>query len=596
MFDGRIYRAALVPVLFVLVVAGFSVTGRPAPLGSTLAPDAFDGARAFAELRFLAAHYPERRPGSPGDDALARYVAHTIERFSGSAGGGFQVSTRSVSAQTIDGERTLQTVIAERPGSTSEAPLLILAHRDAAHSGSAAELSATACLLELARVFAHSETKRTIVLASTSGGSGGWGGAAQLAADPPGSLDAAIVLGDLAGAHVRRPSLLPYSSGQGVAPDVLTRTLSSAISTEAGAPPGEDGLATQFVHLAIPLSTGEQAPFGGASIPSVLLQVSGERGPAPGDPVLATRLQGFGRAVLSAVYALDEGPDVGAGVGPRLLLGRKTLPSWAVRLLAFALLLAPVLCCGDGLARLRRRGESLGRWLLWAASCTAPFLLVACFAILLGASGLVAAPPGQLPALSLSADGSAGTALGAVLLVGVLAFSSWPALCRRLSLPPRPSSDGAGLAAMLLLLAACSLMWVVNPFASLLLLPAAHLWLLACEPSERPRPLAHGAIALSLLPVVGVLVVYSQALGLGPVGLAESVVLALAGGGVGPFTALLWSVALGSLLAISLLARPAKAGVGPGTGVDASEKILTRGPLTYAGPGSLGGTESALRR
>ena len=28
----------------------------------------------------------------------------------------------------------------------------------------------------------------------------------------------------------------------------------------------------------------------------------------------------------------------------------------------------------------------------------------------------------------------------------------------------------------------------------------------------------------------------------------------------------------------------------------AAAPILTRGPVTYAGPGSLGGTESALRR
>ena len=48
MFDGRIYRAAFVPLLFVLVIAGFSLASRPGPLRSTLAPDAFDGARAAA--------------------------------------------------------------------------------------------------------------------------------------------------------------------------------------------------------------------------------------------------------------------------------------------------------------------------------------------------------------------------------------------------------------------------------------------------------------------------------------------------------------------------------------------------------------------
>ena len=50
---------------------------------------------------------------------------------------------------------------------------MILAHRDAADARLARrELSGTAALLELARVFAARETQRTIVLVSTSGGSG----------------------------------------------------------------------------------------------------------------------------------------------------------------------------------------------------------------------------------------------------------------------------------------------------------------------------------------------------------------------------------------------------------------------------------------
>ena len=58
MFNGRIYRAAFVPLLFVLVIVGFSLSGRPAPLSSTLAPEAFDGAHAFAELQSLASALP----------------------------------------------------------------------------------------------------------------------------------------------------------------------------------------------------------------------------------------------------------------------------------------------------------------------------------------------------------------------------------------------------------------------------------------------------------------------------------------------------------------------------------------------------------
>src|SRR5580658_5391612 len=111
MLNRRLYRAAFVPFLFALAVAAFSLTARPQPLTSTLAPDAFGGGSAFAELKSLAAEFPDRRPGSAGDDGLAKRVAHTLEGLGGTAGGGFQVHTRRFDAQTIDGERTLETVI-----------------------------------------------------------------------------------------------------------------------------------------------------------------------------------------------------------------------------------------------------------------------------------------------------------------------------------------------------------------------------------------------------------------------------------------------------------------------------------------------------
>ena len=53
-----------VPFLFALVIAGFSLVERPRALVTTLAPDAFEGTRALAELRELAAKYPDRAPGS----------------------------------------------------------------------------------------------------------------------------------------------------------------------------------------------------------------------------------------------------------------------------------------------------------------------------------------------------------------------------------------------------------------------------------------------------------------------------------------------------------------------------------------------------
>jgi Peptidase family M28 len=605
MFDGRIYRAAFVPLLLVLVIAGFSLVGRLAPLGSTLAPDAFNGARAFTELRALAKEFPDRRPGSAGDDALAAHIARSLHGLSragaagsGAAGGGFQVATRRLQAQTIDGARMLTSVIAERPGSTGESPIAIVAHRDAADRGSEAELSGTAALLELARVFSQSETRRTIVLVSTSGGSGGDAGASDFALHWGHPLDASIVLGDVAGTTSRKPFVLSFSTHASTASESLERTLDSAISQEVGVDPGALSASAGLAHFAFPLATGEEAPLNGAGVPSVLVQVSGQRGPSVEEPVTQARLLNFGRAVLSATYALDEGPEIPRDAAPRVHVGSKLLPGWAIRLLALALLLPPLLVSVDAFARLRRRREPVLRWVAWVLAGALPFLTCALFAILLGALGIVAAPAGQLSAASLSADSSASTATLSSVLVLVLALLAWPALVRRLALPVRPSTDGAGLAVMLVLLAVALLAWIFDPFACLLLAPASHLWLLAVETHRRGflrgRGAALLAILLGCLPLVLLLLFYAHELGLGPAGLAESCVLALAGGQVGLLAAVLWSAGLGCLLAGIVLAL---ANVEP-QGPDLTEwpEIATRGPTSYAGPGSLGGTESALRR
>jgi hypothetical protein len=166
----------------------------------------------------------------------------------------------------------------------------------------------------------------------------------------------------------------------------------------------------------------------------------------------------------------------------------------------------------------------------------------------------------------------------------------------------RPTADGAALAVILVLLVVAGLVWIVNPIACLLLVPALHLWLFALGPARRPDPraraLAYGAIALGALPLVLLLALYAHELGLGAGGLAESVVFALAGGRVGLLGALLWSGALGCFVAALLLAAEPASGSTPsgGGGLQDFSEIATRGPASYAGPGSLGGTESALRR
>ncbi len=597
MLNGRLYRAAFLPFFFALAIAAFSLTGRPAPLRSTLAPDAFEGSRAFAELGALAQRFPDRRAGSSGDRALAGYVAQTLRSLGGNAGGGFSVHTRRFTAQTIDGERELTNVIAQRPGSTGAKPIVILAHRDAAGRGARAELSGTAALLELARVFAARETQRTIVLVSTSGGSGGDAGAAEFLAQDGGPFDAAIAIGDLAGTRQRKPFVVPFSDGFGAAPVELQRTVADAITNEAGADPGSPSGFGQLAHLAFPLTVGEQGPLDAAGIPSVLVQVSGERGPSSSEPVSVAGLEGFGRAVLSAVDALDTSPDVPAAMQTGLLIQRKTIPAWALRLLLGTLLLPPLIVAADGFARARRRRLPLARWALWTLLCAAPFLLSALFAIVLAAVGIIgAAPQSPIPPQSLSFDGSAAASLLAVVLAFALSWLVWPVALRRLGLRARPQSDAAGVAMLLVLLPVAVIVWLLNPVASLLLLPAVHLWLLVVSPELRPRPPVAVAIVLAaLIPLALLIAFYADQLGLGPGRLAWMAVLLVAGGHVGLPGVLLWSVSLGCAAAATVLAL-STASASAGEDDRPPGEITIRGPMSYAGPGSLGGTQSALRR
>jgi Peptidase family M28 len=604
MLNGRLYRAAFVPFVFALAIAAFSLTGRANPLRSTLAPDAFEGRPAFAELTGLAAEFPNRRPGSRGDQALAGHIARELERLGGTGAhspegwvGGFTVRTRRFTGQTIDGERQLTTIVAQRPGSTDAKPLVIVAHRDAAAGRARAELSATAALLELARVFAARETQRTIVLVSTSGGSGGDAGAADFAAGHSGPFDGAIVLGDLAGTRERKPFVVPYSDASGSAPVRLQRTVDSAITLETGSDPGAPSGIGQLAHLAFPLTVGEQGPLNAAGIGAVLVQVSGEHGPSSSDRVSAQRLEAFGRAVLSAVDALDSGADLPSGTQTGLLIQRKTIPAWAVRLLAAALLLPPLIAAADGLARARRRRQAVGRWSLWTLLCAVPFLGAALFAVLLGALGIIGATPSApLPPNALSFDGAAARAVLAVLLVFTLAWLLWPMLLRRLGLSARPDSDGAGVGMLLVLLGVGVVVWALNPFAALLLLPAMHVWLLIVSPELRPRrPAALALVAIGLLPLVLLMAFYAHQLGLGPGRVAWMAVLLVAGGHIGAPAVLLWSVALGCATATAMLALTLGSSTS-GPRNDDMKEVTIRGPLSYAGPGSLGGTESALRR
>jgi hypothetical protein len=596
MIDPRIYRSALIPVLFAFVLLAFSLENRPQPIRTALAPDAFQGDRAFDRAyepgEGLSDRFPRRRPGSDADNRLAEEIASEMRRSPS-----FRVRTIGREHDTIDGRRTLRTVIARRPGTIDE-QIVVVAHRDAAGHRAEAEFSGTAALLELSRIFGAARAARhTLTLVSTSGGSGGAEAAAELARELDGlPVGAVLVLGDLASRAVRAPLVTPWSNALGASPQRLRATVQEAVRVETGSGSGAPRALSQFARFAMPATFGEQGALLSRGMPAVLLSIGGDRPPAANAAISRDRLETFGRAALRTVTALDAVPEtrpITTEASSRdLLTSRKIVPVWAIALFTGALLLTVLVTAVDAFAALLRRREPIGPSLRWTLAGALPFLLTALFAIALRVVGLLDAPGAPVAPEALPAE------LPALLAVALVFVLGWvwlrPAAVRllRADADDRAESGAAGIAVVLVATAVAIAMWIVNPYAAALLIAALHVWLFALGPDLRmPRGLRMFAALVGALPAAVVALGLTRSLGLGGLDAAWQLVLLTAGGHISALSVLLWSIFAGCCVSAVLVAARGRAPA------DEDEIAITvRGPKTYAGPGSLGGTESALRR
>jgi hypothetical protein len=157
------------------------------------------------------------------------------------------------------------------------------------------------------------------------------------------------------------------------------------------------------------------------------------------------------------------------------------------------------------------------------------------------------------------------------------------------------SAPGAACATALVMGGAALVLWFVNPYAALVMAPAAHLWMLATLSDPRPPPRARLLlIAGGLLPPLLVALYYLVRLSIDPLSGAWYLLLLVTGGGAGLVTSLIACVMLGVLAAVVSISRAA--GEEPSEVRPDAGRGQVYGPGSYAGPGSLGGTESALRR
>jgi hypothetical protein len=605
MIEPRVYRAAFVPALLALVLAMFSFESRPRPLPQGLAADVlFDGNQAADAAAGIAEDQPNRRPGSRGDRAIAARVAETFRRS------GFRVERQRF---TREG-RSLENVLARRAG-RSQRQIVIVASRDAATvpeaPGSAAD---TAALMQLARVFQGRATRKTLVLASLDGSTLGEVGADELLGElpSPSQVDAVLAVSDL-GSRPRSGSFVQaWSESARRAGIGLQRTVAESIRQELDRAAEGTGVLGQLARLGFPIGIGPQGVLLEAGYDAVRISGSGELPPVGNGPVAGIdedRLGTLGRATLRTVTAVDRAGTPEHGPESYLLLVSQVLSGWIVALLAGALLLPALVAAVDAFARARRRGLAVAPWLRWMGAWTAPFLAafaVAQVLVLTGATPIP--PPAPVPPAELPLDGPALAVLGGVLVGGALAFvaarflAARPEASRKQPARPAargsisgrdPAEPGAAVALALVLTVAGMLLWLLDPYAGLLAVPAAHLWMLVVLsrplPGRRTRALM---VLLGLLPPLLVAIYYLVALSMNPLEGAWYLLMLLTGHAVGLATAVVGCVLLGALGAVVELAvrLPERPTVEPPRVAGPS----LFGPGTHAGRGSLGGTESTL--
>ena len=145
---------------------------------------------------------------------------------------------------------------------------------------------------------------------------------------------------------------------------------------------------------------------------------------------------------------------------------------------------------------------------------------------------------------------------------------------------------------MLVLCVVTLAIWLENPFAAALMVVALHAGYGSSAPSSGCARRGRYCCCLwdSCQGVLAALY-YAMVMGLGPVSGAWNAVLMLAGGSFSAMAALEWSIVLGCVVSLALMIVRAARQARP-----AEVPITVRGPISYAGPGSIGGTKSAIRR
>lgn len=228
----------------------------------------------------------------------------------------------------------------------------------------------------------------------------------------------------------------------------------------------------------MPYAPNEQGTLLAHGISALTLTVG--RGHATRGPLSsldADQLGRLGTTVANLVASLDTAPTIERDGSPLLLLSGKVMRGWLAEA-SMAILLAPFIACVlDLVARLRRRRVAIAPGLVAFAWRAGAWLVT------LAALWLLAAAPGRLISGIAVAPlpGHTGATTAGILIAAAAGLAFWRFVSRPRLLrihTTRGEERTGGLAGGLLGLALAGLLLTaVNPFALIVVLPAAHIWL-----------------------------------------------------------------------------------------------------------------------
>jgi hypothetical protein len=529
--DSKQTRFVLGAFAFVLVawlISPLLFSMREPDRVPSVIPLSFDASRAFAATAEFVKLFPNRSFGSLESRQSTGFLHDRLVEL------GYTVSYTHFDARVSRRLQVGRNVLAFKQGRSSEI-LAVVAHLDSSRTtlqGAADNGSGVGVLLELARIFAATPTRRSLLLLFSDGGEWGGVGARDIAENYPQRASIATVIsldhvssGDLAGFCLEGTGQL-----KGFAPAWLRQIAQEAAETE-GLPVSDVSGIREHFERAILISAADQGPFLRAGIPAINLGSFSEdqagdrtRHHSPQDTMDTLKSGSFKKYGHAAEYlirtldALEEIPVESSGAfklwGGLYL---KPMIAPALHFIAFIPFLLMLWFHGSNY-RGRLDTVGIGRELLVCLGTALPFLSIF-FSI-----GLARAlrkiplyslypPTAKDTVLATPPWNVLGIILGAAILIAIVCYVIGKYSIREL---PKPDFYVSKQVLLALMLALIILAGAKNTYwmTAFLLLPA-WIWALVGPARARTEQIGNGLLILAAgIPYYAALAFYSSLLGM----------------------------------------------------------------------------------